>query len=74
MKLSTCHCGARITWARNTKGRFIPLELAETEDGNRFVLSNDATPIAYSTTLGKGHRKHVCENVEPDAEQGDLGL
>jgi len=73
MKLSTCHCGARITWARNTKGHFIPLETPEVEDGLRYVISKDEVPRAFITG-GKGHRKHVCENVEPDAEQGELGL
>jgi hypothetical protein len=73
MKISVCRCNTPITWAKNTKGHFIAFELKEVEDGNRFVLSNDATPIAYSTVIGRGHRKHVCVEVET-VEQGRLDL
>lgn len=74
MKIQVCRCNTPITWAQNTKGHFVAFELAEVETGNRFVLSNDPTPVAYSTVIGKGHAKHVCPEAAMALQQGELSL
>lgn len=44
--MSTCRsCGRPIRWARTTKAKRIPIDLAPVDDGN-VTLSDDRDPIA----------------------------
>jgi len=74
VKFELCRCGTPFVWAKNTKGHFIALELAEVEAGSRFTLSEDPTPVAYSIAIGPGRKRHTCQEDHPEVEQGELGI